>query len=213
VWPRIPTTEPRQHCGGMATDMKLRAGLILLGLGAGLLSGCDGPDSAPTASSPSMQPATAVRSASTESPAGLTEEQAPGTAETRVVTDFVGFRSPSSNVGCYLDMDYVRCDIAEADWLPPPRPADCEYDYGQDITLVPGGRAEFVCAGDTALVPDGNALPYGQSISAEVLRCDSAESGITCRDTTTGHGFAIAREAYRVFGSRDHAGGYQLLRV
>jgi hypothetical protein len=30
------------------------------------------------------------------------------------------------------------------------------------------------------------------------LQCDSAESGITCRDTTTRHGFAIAREAYQV---------------
>jgi hypothetical protein len=59
--------------------------------------------------------------------------------------------------------------------------------------------AEFVCAGDTALGPDGNALAYGQSISAGVLQCDSAESGITCRDINTGRGFAIAREAYRVF--------------
>jgi hypothetical protein len=183
----------------MVTAMKLRAGLILVGLGAGLLSGCGGPHSAPAASPPSMQPATTVRSAPTESPAGLTEKQAPGTGEPRVVTDLVGFRSPSSNVGCYLDVDYVGCDIAEADWSPPPRPADCEFDYGQGITFVPGGRAEFVCAGDTALVPDGTALSYGQSISPGVLQCDSAETGITCRDTKTGHGFAIAHEAYQLF--------------
>jgi hypothetical protein len=194
-----PDGRTSQLCGGMVTAMTLRAGLILVGLGAGLLSGCGGPDSTPAASSPSIQRATTVRSAPTESPAGLTGERAPGTAEPRVVTELVGFRSPSSNVGCYLDVDYVRCDIAEADWSPPRRPADCEFDYGQGITLVPGGPAEFVCAGDTALVPDGNALAYGQSISAGVLQCDSAESSITCRDINTGRGFAIAREAYRVF--------------
>ena len=117
----------------------------------------------------------------------------------REVCEFTAFRSPSSNVGCYLDVDYVRCDIAEADWSPPRRPADCEFDYGQGITLVPGGSAEFVCAGDTALVSDGSPLRYGESITAGPLQCDSAESGITCRDTGTGQGFSISREAYQLF--------------
>ena len=112
---------------------------------------------------------------------------------------FTAFRSPSGNVGCYLDVDYVRCDIADKTWSPPPRPADCEFDYGQGITMVPGGSAEFVCAGDTALVPDGNPLPYGESIAAVPLRCESAESGITCRDTETGKGFSISRDAYQLF--------------
>jgi hypothetical protein len=30
------------------------------------------------------------------------------------------------------------------------------------------------------------------------MQCDSTESGVTCRDSTTGYGFTIAREAYRV---------------
>jgi hypothetical protein len=55
-----------------------------------------------------------------------------------------------------------------------------------------------VCAGDTTL-RGGEPLAYGRSVQAGMLQCDSAESGITCRDTKTGHGFAIAREAYRVF--------------
>jgi hypothetical protein len=56
----------------------------------------------------------------------------------------------------------------------------------------------LACAGDTAL-GGGQPLAYGRSISAGVLVCDSAESGITCRDMKAGHGFAIAREVYRVF--------------
>jgi hypothetical protein len=45
----------------------------------------------------------------------------------------------------------------------------------------------------------GEPLAYGKSISEGAPQCDSAESGITCRDTKTGHGFSIAREAYTFF--------------
>jgi hypothetical protein len=99
-------------------------------------------------------------------------------------------------VGC--NADWARCDIIDRDWSPPPRPADCEFDYGQGISLAPGEQAEFVCAGDTAFGAD-EVLPYGQSITAEVLQCESAQSGITCRDVRTGHGFSISRQAYRLF--------------
>jgi hypothetical protein len=31
------------------------------------------------------------------------------------------------------------------------------------------------------------------------LRCESAQSGITCRDVESGHGFSISRGAYQLF--------------
>ncbi len=31
------------------------------------------------------------------------------------------FTSPSGNIGCMMDFDYVRCDINERNWTPPPR--------------------------------------------------------------------------------------------
>jgi len=117
----------------------------------------------------------------------------------REVHELTGFKSPSGNVGCSIDMDSVRCDISERNWAPPPRPADCEFDYGQGITLSPGEPAQFVCAGDTALTPEAGPLPYGDSITAGILRCESAESRITCLDRKTGHGFSISREAYQLF--------------
>ena len=116
----------------------------------------------------------------------------------REVPELTGFVSPSGNVSCMIDPDWARCDIIDRDWTPPPRPADCEFDYGQGISLAPGEQAQFVCAGDTAFGAD-EVLPYGESITAGVLRCESAESGITCRDVRTGHGFSISREAYRLF--------------
>jgi hypothetical protein len=115
-----------------------------------------------------------------------------------VIDELIGFISPTGNVACMIDPTWVRCDILDNDWSPPPRPADCEFDYGQGISLSPGAPAEFVCAGDTAFGPD-EVLPYGESITAGVLACDSADSGFTCRDVETGHGFSISRQAYQLF--------------
>jgi hypothetical protein len=95
-------------------------------------------------------------------------------------------------------MQQVMVDFIDRDWSPPARPADCEFDYGQGISLAPGEQAQFVCAGDTAFGAD-EVLPYGESITAGALQCDSVEAGITCRHLGTTHGFSISRQAYRLF--------------
>lgn len=113
--------------------------------------------------------------------------------------DIVGFTSPSGNIGCMLSDDLLRCDIAERDWTPPPRPADCPdfMDYGQGISLHPTGTPSFVCAGDTAL--GGNyALPYGQFQAAAGMSCSSEPSGIRCSNSD-GHGFTISRQGYTLY--------------
>jgi hypothetical protein len=147
----------------------------------------------PAGSSPSVA-GQKTSSESTEQPGKLL---GPAPAD-REVHELTGFVSPTGNVSCMIDADFARCDIIDRDWSPPPRPADCEFDYGQGISLAPGEQAEFVCAGDTAFGAD-EVLPYGQSITAGVLRCESAQSGITCRDVPSGHGFSISLQAYRLF--------------
>ena len=126
----------------------------------------------------------------------------------REVTDLTFFTSPSGNLGCVIGpagvvgnpVPYVRCDIRQRDWTPPPQPPDCPPDtgYGQGIEVSAGSPAVFVCAGDTSFSNDP-ALPYGDSISAGVIHCTSMESGMKCRDTQTGHGFSIARQGYQLF--------------
>ncbi|MGE0221118.1 DUF6636 domain-containing protein [Mycolicibacterium sp.] len=113
--------------------------------------------------------------------------------------DIVGFTSPSGNIGCMLAEDFLRCDIAERDWAPPPRPADCpEFTgYGQGITLKPTGPASFVCAGDTTL-GYGDVLPYGQFQAGGGMSCNSEPSGMRCSNSD-GHGFTISRQAYTLF--------------
>ena len=116
------------------------------------------------------------------------------------VKDLTGFSSPSTNIGCIIDRGSVRCDVRDPEWNPPARPASCNdnVDYGQGITLSAGAAPEFVCAGDTTL-DAGPVLAYGESIAAGLLRCDSEETGMTCRDTETGRGFKISIQAYKLF--------------
>ncbi|MFN3005420.1 DUF6636 domain-containing protein [Mycolicibacterium wolinskyi] len=121
-----------------------------------------------------------------------------GSAPALVNSEFTHFTSPSRNIHCAMGESSVRCDITERDWSPPPRPADCRYDYGQGISFSAGTRPDFVCAGDSAQGP-GDTLAYGQAISAGPIRCESTEAGITCRDADSGHGFSLSREAYQIF--------------
>ncbi|MCV7040785.1 hypothetical protein BST36_04670 [Mycolicibacterium moriokaense] len=114
------------------------------------------------------------------------------------VSGYTGFISPTGNVSCAIAVNLARCDIIDRDWSPPPRPADCEFDYGQGISIAPGEPATFVCAGDTTFGAE-EVLPYGKAITAGALRCESAESRITCRDVQTGNGFTISRQAYQIF--------------
>ncbi len=125
------------------------------------------------------------------------EDGAPPPAD-REVSELTTFSSPTGNIGCAIDKDSVRCDIGDRDWSPPPKPAGCPGDYGQGITLGAGSAPEFVCANDSTL-GGGEVLPYGQSIAAGLLRCESASTDMTCTDTETGRGFTIAKESYKLF--------------
>ncbi len=128
-----------------------------------------------------------------------TEDGSPPAADIQA-SGLTGFTSPTGNIGCYIDKKSVRCDIAKRDWNPPARPAGCNenVDYGQGIQMAAGGPPKFVCAGDTAL-GGGDPLAYGKSIAAGLLRCESAESGMTCRDTETGRGFKLSIASYDLF--------------
>ena len=118
---------------------------------------------------------------------------------TREVTELTGFTSPSGNIGCYIDPSYVRCDIRERDWSPPPRPASCPdmTGYGQGVEVNVGKPATFVCAGDTAL-GGGDPLAYGDTIVAGSIECTSLPEGMRCWDFQYGGEFTISREGYQL---------------
>ena len=119
-----------------------------------------------------------------------------GSPGRRDCDELAGFILATGNVAWMIGPSWARRDTIDRDWSPPPRPADCESTTGRDQLQCRRPR-RIVCAGATAFGPD-EVLPFGSSKVAEALRCESAETGITCRDGQTGHGSSIAREAYRI---------------
>jgi hypothetical protein len=178
--------------------------LALLFVAVIALAGCDS-----TAERRSEGPTPATEQSQPTGPNKQPAQAAPDTSIPVVPVDveFTHFASPSGNIACVItssgDSELVtrgvRCDIDERDWSPPPRPADCELDYGHGVVLGVGEAAQFLCAGDTTIGRDSEPLAYGDAITAGPIRCESAQSGITCRDVESGHGFSISREAYQLF--------------
>jgi len=153
-----------------------------------------------TASTSTSSTSSSTTSSSTDADTSeeTTEDGSPPPADV-TVDESAAFETPSGNIGCFIDKQTVRCDIDKREWKPTPPPSDCELDYGQGITLRAGAGAAFVCAGDTVLGSGGQTLEYGQSITAGLLRCESAEDGLTCTDTENGSGFFLSQESFRIF--------------
>jgi len=108
------------------------------------------------------------------------------------------FQSPSHNIGCIISKRGVRCDIRKKSWSPPMRPAFCFLDWGNGVTVDRHGKAEFTCAGDTAL-GYGKVLRYGYSVRVGRFRCLSKKSDMRCFNRRNGHGFKLSRQRARLF--------------
>jgi hypothetical protein len=122
-----------------------------------------------------------------------------GSAAASVV---VSFRTPSGNIGCTFASGLgpgpnLRCDIRSGLKSMPPRPRNCDLDWGFGYSMAPTGRAQVVCAGDTALIPTSRVLRYGSSWSRGGFTCKSRVQGLRCRNRR-GHGFFLSRaRSYR----------------
>ena len=111
---------------------------------------------------------------------------------------FKGFDSPTQNIGCVMESHGVRCDIRDHDWKSPPKPKNCELDYGGGVFVGSRGRASYICAGDTTL-NSGPVLAYGHSAHLGLYRCVSSAAGMRCINRRNGHGFMLSRQRVRLF--------------
>jgi hypothetical protein len=110
--------------------------------------------------------------------------------------DVSGFRSPTGNIHCQYsggDDPTVRCDLREMSNRPPPRPADCDLDWGKAFEISANATAGTrLCYGDTVQNDGLPVLPYGQQFRRQRILCTSSEEGVECRNSN-GYGFKIAR--------------------
>ncbi|MFA4082787.1 DUF6636 domain-containing protein [Mycobacteroides salmoniphilum] len=111
------------------------------------------------------------------------------------------FTAPSGNISCVIDNEwpkpYVRCDLHEARFTPPPRPStDCYGVWGRSVTMTIGEDPAFHCTSDSAGGENLFVLKYGDDTKVGPFQCSSRNGGITCVDTTTSRGFRLARQSY-----------------
>ena len=109
----------------------------------------------------------------------------------------ISFRTPSGNIGCTFASGLgpspdLRCDIRSGLKPRPPRPRNCELDWGFGYSMAPTGRAHVVCAGDTALIRGSRVLRYGSGWSRDGFTCKSRITGLRCVNRS-GHGFFLSR--------------------
>jgi len=127
------------------------------------------------------------------------------------------FKTPSDNIACATEWGSLGCQIFEYSYVDPPDlRVPCSGDPGSlcgsngfritDGWAVLYDRSDVPPWGATCGI-DGSCGPnyidkrvpvlqYGQVAAMEQYACISAESGLTCWDTQTGHGFMMSREAY-----------------
>ena len=121
---------------------------------------------------------------------------------------YAAFKTPSRNIVCVHDASAVGCSI-KSGLVPRPAPRRPGCMVSNDVFLRATGRATTgpsICpgedegdAGALAMEPVARVLAYGQTWrGTNGLRCDSATTGLTCRNRD-GHGFFLSRERWRAF--------------
>ncbi len=111
---------------------------------------------------------------------------------------FTFFKTPSGNTGCAITGTSVRCDLLRNDAAKPPRPASCDFEWGNSFGLDRTGRARRLCNSDTVFDPGARVLAYGSSIKRRGIKCTSRESGLRCKNRS-GHGFKLSRQSQKLF--------------
>ena len=112
---------------------------------------------------------------------------------------FVYFHTPSHNIGCVYSSSpaSLRCDIRSGLRPRPPRPGNCDVDWGDSYGLGATGRATITCHGDTAIDRNSRILRYGSTWKRGAFTCRSKATGLRCRNRS-GHGFFMSRQrSYR----------------
>jgi hypothetical protein len=113
------------------------------------------------------------------------------------------FQSPSGNISCLLYLFPVNtgsadCQIRDSTWAAPPRPSNCQGGWGDSLGIVQGEPAKLECRTDRLLGENSPALAYGSAQTVAEITCDSELSGMTCRDSSTGHFFFLSRDSYQL---------------
>lgn len=110
---------------------------------------------------------------------------------------YVTFSSPGG-IQCGLAPNGARCSISSYSYQVPAMPAGqtCKSAWGSVFDLSDAGSGTLGCRSSDGL--GGNVLSYGYSLTEGTYSCESRQSGMTCRNSATGHFFSMSTGAYNL---------------
>ena len=120
----------------------------------------------------------------------------------------LGLKTPTGNIQCMID-DYgladgsyppfLRCDISEMTAPRPPRPKDCEFDWGSAFSITQEDEVGHrMCVSDSVASDQWEVLDYGAVWQQLGFTCRSERTGLTCFNAKH-HGFTLSRSSQKLF--------------
>ena len=128
------------------------------------------------------------------------------TVRAQSFTDIGEFKSPSGNIFCIATRDNfygkttvsLSCELDESSAKLPPKPSDCELDWGKRFYVETLGKAIRGCHGDSIKNPTFPVLPYGEVWQVGGFRCDMTKLRLRCVNLER-HGFELAKARQVLF--------------
>ncbi|ACZ30134.1 hypothetical protein Xcel_1103 [Xylanimonas cellulosilytica DSM 15894] len=113
------------------------------------------------------------------------------------------FASPSGNITCVITTAEVTCGIAQLNQQPAPVDG-CDGTVGYRVTVsAETGEVSLPCVPvdqQPQAAPEGTtSLEYTESVTQGQFTCISADTGMSCKDDTSGKGFTIAKAGIGTF--------------
>jgi hypothetical protein len=151
------------------------------------------PTATPAATADAGAPTPTSVAAQTTAPQGGGGDNKP----THRTANTAYFQIPGGKVGCHVQPTSVRCDVQDATFQPPAKPASCQDGWGTSMYFDKGKKGKFICSGDS-LLPAPEVLPFGSTITVNRIKCVSEAPGFAiCYDLDSGHGVALSQKEYR----------------
>ncbi|MCR2052807.1 hypothetical protein NSA19_08115 [Actinomyces bowdenii] len=106
-------------------------------------------------------------------------------------------QSPSLNISCEIGTDSVSCSIAERYYA-----ENGQEDCDASLFSLTTTESTALACGEEFIGVEGqqvHTLEYGTSAANDTYACSSEETGMTCWNQWTGHGFTLNRTSYETF--------------
>lgn len=153
------------------------------------------PSQVPAATNPPpvALPAPTVRS-DPEADDGWTESHPP-------TGSFVRFQSATGNIACEIGgapgEGTAVCEVREHTYRPEVK-SDCNPGWVNSFALLQGQAPVVNCYRETVFRGSLPVQAYGRPLTAGSITCSmDKDTGVTCKDSSTGHYFQAARQEYR----------------